>query len=203
MVDVIDRVEGVQDTTARGVLARQITQQAISGVSARVSFDCDPLWDEMTDLAEFDRELKQGGVNKVWIEVCYTPKTWLRLQMGAAEIRWGSVDAENWLWEPLHTDSSIQRMQTMVRFLRSGDRALPKPLIELDAEGHLTSFQEGRHRGVAAHYAGVREMPVYVFLDPGNDRGKDGVDPPSEFRISAILEADKPPEIEGMEGVNG
>lgn len=186
-------IRGVDDEEARETLARVLRLGRFSGLEAPVFGECDPIWDDLTDLPTFDRELKKGGVEMVWAEVCFTPLSWLRLQAGASAAAAGATTAEGFLAEPLMREEAVA---AMVGEIRAGDRELPKPVLELDRQGNIRPFQEGRTRGVAAHYADVSLMPALVFLNPEKDDGAPALqdDVPDEFVLGGHLDANEPAE---------
>jgi hypothetical protein len=52
---------------------------------------------------------------------------------------------------------------------------LPPPVIELNTEGVVTSYQEGRHRSLAAEQAGLEYIPMYLFREVTTDRWSDSL----------------------------
>lgn len=195
-------IHGIDDAEARATLWETLNSQSISGVQARLTPECDPVWEDETDLPDFDRELKRGGVQMVWAQVCMKPITFLRLQAAASSARRRdrSVDAETFLREPLMGDAT--RLREMVRILEAGDRELPHPFVELDEGGDIRGFQEGRTRAMAAYYADLDAMPALVFLNTRKDDGVETVKPPSEFDLSAHLDREAP-EFDNPDGPAG
>jgi len=183
------RIRGVDNQDARETLRSKLNAGRISGIEANFALDCPPVWDDLTDLPVFDREIKNNGVDMVFAEICVPPLTWLRLQAGAGR----TEDAERFLFEPLLRGETLE---DMIKEIEGRTREIPKPVLELDRNGDIRPFQEGRTRGVAAFYSGVQRIPVLVMLNTSKSDGKATLSPPSEFRLRGELEQNKPEELQ-------
>lgn len=175
-------VDGRQELADR--LDRIVRRGSVSGVDFRWQPDCPDVFDEWTDLPMFDSAIRNPH-NEAVVEVCVDPVDWLRIQMGASEVFDGRSASVNWLREPIERRANTR---DMVQKMRSGSSEIPKPVVELDRDGNLTHFQEGRNRGVAAYYADVGKMPVYFVLDRTKTGGSLLVNPPSRRRVREYLD---------------
>lgn len=172
------------------MLRKRLGDGEISGIEFRWGADCDRVFAEETGLAAFDSEFNSGGHKMSWATICVTPLTWLRFQLATTALR-GSDRwmTEDWLTNGVTKLSDRKEVGAdFVEMIKSGERELPRPVLELDRDGNLTSFQEGRTRGIAAHYADVRLIDVYVATNRTKQASKSLVPtPPSEAEIAAIL----------------
>lgn len=166
-----------------GTLDRVMTLGEASGIEFDWRSSCGDIFTEYTDLPVFDSAIKNPH-NEAVASVCVPPLDWLRLQMGAAESFGGGPATTSWLREPVER---VENTQDMVQKIRSGSSDIPRPILELDRDGNITGFQEGRNRGVAAYYAGVDFMPVYFILDQTQTGGKLFLRPPHTHQIREYL----------------
>lgn len=156
-------VIGGQGTDADEILRRRVEQGRVGSVEFDISpaGACPEIFDEMTGLPTFDSIIKSPGKSAA-VRVCIDPIDWLRLQMAATLVRQRRVYPQDWLREPINR---AENTAELVRLFQSGEGSVPAPVLELDREGSIRSFQEGRNRGVAAYYAGVERMPAWFVVN--------------------------------------
>lgn len=154
----------------RDVLLDTLYTGSIAGVEFPVRTGCDPIWGDETDLPMFDSELPDGS-NTYYMAsttVCVTPEDWLRIQYNMGEH--GEVTQDRfaaWL-----RDVSQDRIAEIRESIQADDQAWPRPFVELDKNGEVRNYQEGRHRGIAAYREGVPYMDVFVFANHDTNRGE-------------------------------
>lgn len=167
-------------------LRQVLEDRKVAGIDFPWRKDCADVWADETGLADFDREIKDGGIDMAWAVVCVTPLNWLRLQAAQSVARGFDVTAESFLSRLGPAESTSVRR--MMRVLNQGRDEIPTPLLELGLDGTFTGFQEGRKRGVAAYLAGLDRFPVLVFVNTATEGEGPMQDVPSEFELAAKLE---------------
>lgn len=171
-----------------GVLTERVRSRTFSGVRVPLSppDDCPDIFADGTGIPMAESAIK-SPYREAYVEVCIPPVGWLRLQMAAAEAAWGEPrEADQWLAQPVGREENTR---DLAQQFQNPPTDIPKPFLELDGEGNITSFQEGRNRGVGAYYAGVDAMPVYIILDLRKNGGIEYASPPPPEKIRRYLDS--------------
>lgn len=166
-------------------LERILRLGRVSGVGFEWRASCRDVFGDKTELPVFDNALDSPH-NEAVVEVCVPPIDWLQLQMAAAESFIGESQGYRWLMEPVER---AENTRDMAQKLSSGETDIPKPVLELDRDGNVTGFQEGRNRGVAAHYADIDWIPVAIVLNGSKTGGLAIASPLNGYEIEAELDA--------------
>lgn len=155
-------------------LRRRLLQSDIGGVSVPARVGCDRHFADRTDLPMYDNEIGDP-YHMAYTTICIEPEAFLKIQY---QMVYGHRDRAGVSFEDWLADSSQDRVQSLREAIVSGDDDVPRPFILFDEDGRLVNYQEGRHRGLAAHDADLPLIDVYAFA---NHRGQTGI-PDHKFR---------------------
>lgn len=187
---------GRDDDRLRRVLADVVTEEEIAGMRFRVNpvHHCYPVAGDHrrppfkyeTDLPVFDDDLsaarrppgeRLSQLNHAFVWVCSHPRTAQRAQAAAATradpprtgFSASAIDVDEFADPRRLSQSKIDRIR---EGLSESEPVVPSPVIELDRDGGIRGFQEGRHRLYTADQMGWSRVN---WLIAAHHRKTDGV----------------------------
>lgn len=147
--DDIDSVSDAQET---------LTEGEMLGIGLDISEETDDLpFSENTDIPVYDNSKYPS------IDVAVDTEDFSNLQ---AQIHEEYYDTER---ENHFGTADPQRVDEYAEIIESDDDSMPRPYVVLDRDGDVASYQEGRHRALAAIQANEEDVPVRFVVDNSKD----------------------------------